>query len=153
MVVRDVSRLRRDAALEAVLGGHLIRGAQWHMLPESSPNDKLVHRPFQSWCHSEVFGQALTDVVDVLCDMGVLDWEECFIDATFAMAKGGGAEIGPTKRGKGLKTNGDCGSTWLAALDQHPDAVYDYEVRLVQLMLLLLHDRGQAGEPYRRPRL
>ena len=25
------------------------------------------------------------------------------IDATFAMAKGGGAEIGATKRGKGLK--------------------------------------------------
>jgi hypothetical protein len=33
----------------------------------------------------------------------VLDEEESFIDATFAMAKGGGAEIGPTKRGKGMK--------------------------------------------------
>src|SRR3974390_2650046 len=32
-----------------------------------------------------------------------LDEEESFIDATFAMAKGGGAEIGPTKRGKGMK--------------------------------------------------
>jgi len=26
-----------------------------------------------------------------------------FIDATFVMAKGGGAEIGATKRGKGMK--------------------------------------------------
>jgi hypothetical protein len=32
-----------------------------------------------------------------------LDEEECFIDATFVMAKGGGSEIGPTKRGKGMK--------------------------------------------------
>ena len=38
-----------------------------------------------------------------LRDKGVLDEEESFIDATFAMAKGGGAEIGPTKRGKGMK--------------------------------------------------
>jgi hypothetical protein len=29
---------------------------------------------------------------------GPLDEEECFIDATFVMAKGGGAEIGATKR-------------------------------------------------------
>jgi hypothetical protein len=29
--------------------------------------------------------------------------EESFIDATFAMAKGGGAEIGSTKRGRGMK--------------------------------------------------
>jgi len=35
-------------------------------------------------------------------DKGVLDEEESFIDATFAMAKGGGAEIGPTKRRKGM---------------------------------------------------
>ena len=33
----------------------------------------------------------------------MLDEEESFIDATFAMAQGGGAEISPTKRGKGMK--------------------------------------------------
>jgi hypothetical protein len=41
----------------------------------------------------------------------VLDEEESFIDATFAIAKGGGAEIGPTKRGKGLKI--------MAIVDRH----------------------------------
>ena len=46
-----------------------------------------------------------------LRDRGVLDEEESFIDATFAMAKGGGAEIGPTKRGKGLKI--------MAIVDRH----------------------------------
>jgi hypothetical protein len=35
-----------------------------------------------------------------------LDERECFIDATFVMAKGGGAEIAATKRGKGMKIIG-----------------------------------------------
>ena len=78
-------------------------GAQWHMLPQCYPNYKTVHRRFQTWCHSEILRRVLTDVANELRERGVLDEEECFIDATFAMAKGGGAEIGPTKRGKGLK--------------------------------------------------
>ena len=32
-----------------------------------------------------------------LRDKGALDEEECFIDATFVMAKGGGTETGATK--------------------------------------------------------
>src|SRR5262249_20469756 len=48
-------------------------------------------------------GGVLTDVANELRDRGALDEEECFIDATFVMAKGGGAEIGATKRGKGMK--------------------------------------------------
>ena len=72
--------------LEAVLW-ILNTGAQWHMLPQSYPNYKTVHRRFQSRCHSEVLRQALTDVANELRDKGVLDEEESFIDATFAMAK------------------------------------------------------------------
>jgi transposase len=85
--------------LEAVLW-FLNTGAQWHMLPQSYPNHKTVHRHFQFWCHSEVLRQVLTNVANELrkgC------WTKKFIDATFAMTKGGGAEIGPTKRGKGMK--------------------------------------------------
>jgi transposase len=85
--------------LEAVLW-ILNTGAQWHMLPQSYPNYKTVHRRFQSWCHSEVLRRVLTDVANELRDKGVLDEEESFIDAIFAMAKGGGAEIGPTKRSR-----------------------------------------------------
>src|SRR6478735_3690219 len=29
-------------------------GAQWHMLPQSYPNYKTVHRRFQTWCRDEV---------------------------------------------------------------------------------------------------
>ena len=100
------------------------------MLPQSYPNYKTVHRRFQA--HSEVLRQVLTDVANELRDKGVLDEDESFIDATFAMAKGGGAEIGPTKRGKGMKI--------MAIVDRHglplsvsTHAANHHEVRLVQL--------------------
>lgn len=28
-------------------------GARWHMLPQSYPNYKTVHRRFQQWCENE----------------------------------------------------------------------------------------------------
>ena len=117
--------------LEAVLW-ILNTGAQWHMLPQSYPNYKTVHRRFQTWCSNEVLRRVLTDVANELRDKGVLDEEESFVDATFAMAKGGGAEIGPTKRGKGMKI--------MAIVDRHglplsvsTHAANHHEVRLVQL--------------------
>ena len=88
--------------LEAVLR-ILNTGAQWHMLPQSYPNYKTVHRRFQTWCRDEVLRRVLTDVANELRDRGALNEEECFIDGTFVMAKGGGLEIGATKRGKGMK--------------------------------------------------
>ena len=39
--------------LEAVLW-ILNTGAQWHVLPQSYPNCKTVHRRFQTWCRDEV---------------------------------------------------------------------------------------------------
>ena len=77
-------------------------GAQWHMLPQSYPNYKSVHRRFQTWCRDEVLRRVLMDVANELRDKGALDEAECFIDATFVMAKGGGADVGATKRGKGI---------------------------------------------------
>src|SRR5262249_31184273 len=60
----------------------------------SAPSNLVLQRDFASSfngrCHE-------------LRDKGALDEEECFIDATFIMDKGGGAEIGPTKREKGMK--------------------------------------------------
>src|ERR1700756_1664272 len=117
--------------LEAVLG-ILNTGAQWHMLPQSYPNYKTVHRRFQTWCRDEVLRRVLTDVANELRDKGALNEEECFIDATFVMAKGGGSEIGATKRGKGMKI--------MAIVDRHglplsvsTHAANHHEVRLLQL--------------------
>ena len=86
--------------LDAVLW-ILNTGAQWHMLPQCYPNYKTVHRRFQQWCEREIC--ARLKLANELRDRGEIDERECFIDATFASAKGGGAEIGPTRRGKGVK--------------------------------------------------
>jgi transposase len=61
--------------LEAVLW-ILNTGAQWHMLPQSYPNYKTVHRRFQTWCSNEVLRCALTDIANELRDKGALDEEE-----------------------------------------------------------------------------
>jgi transposase len=117
--------------LDAVLW-ILNTGAQWHMLPQCYPNYKTVHRRFQQWCQQEVLRAILTDLANALREQGAIDERECFIDATFATAKGGGDEIGPTKRGKGVKI--------MAIVDRHglplsvsTHAANHHEVTLVQL--------------------
>jgi transposase len=119
------------AVLEAVLW-ILNTGAQWHMLPQCYPNYKTVHRRFQHWCHSEVLRRILVDLANTLREDGVVDETDCFIDASFASAKGGGDQIGPTKRGKGVKI--------LAIVDRQglpvsvsTHAANHHEVTLVQL--------------------
>ena len=117
--------------LEAVLW-ILNTGAQWHMLPQCYPNYKTVHRRFQNWCRNDVLREVMTDLANTLRDEGGLDESECFIDATFSSAKGGGDEIGPTKRCKGLKI--------MEIVDRHglplavsTHAANHHEVTLVQL--------------------
>jgi transposase len=92
--------------LEAVLW-ILNTGAQWHMLPQSYPNYKTVHRRFQAWCGDEVLRRVLTDVANALRDAGALNEQECFIDATFVMAKGGGAESRTDEARKRHENHGD----------------------------------------------
>jgi len=117
--------------LEAVLW-ILNTGAQWHMLPQSFPNYKTVHRRFQYWCRNEVLRNVLTSLANTLREQGDIDERESFIDATFASAKGGGAGIGKTKRGKGVKIMGIVDRNGLPlAVSTH--AANHHEVTLVQL--------------------
>ena len=41
-------------------------GAQWHIMPQSYPNYKTVHRRFQTWCCHEILRLVLTDVANEL---------------------------------------------------------------------------------------
>lgn len=107
-------------------------GAQWHMLPQCYPNYKTVHRRFQKWCHDETLLNTLMGLANELRNEGVIDESESFIDAMFSSAKGGGDEVGKTKRGKGSKI--------MAIVDRHglplavsTHAANHHEVRLVQL--------------------
>ena len=74
--------------LDAVLW-ILNTGAQWHMLPQSYPNYKTVHRRFQQWCQNEVLRSVLTDLANTLREQSQIDESECFIDASLAHARGG----------------------------------------------------------------
>ena len=103
------------AVLEAVLW-MLNTGAQWHFLPQCSPNYKTVHRRFQQWCQREVLRDVLTQLANTLRDEGVLDERERFIDAPLAAAKGGGDAVGLTKTRQGHEDSRDCGSTGATAL-------------------------------------
>jgi transposase len=119
------------AVLDAVLW-ILNTGAQWHYLPQCYPNYKTVHRRFQQWCRSEVLRDVLTNLANALREAGEIDETECFIDATFSSAKGGGDCIGKTKRGKGVKIMGIVDRHGLpVAVSTH--AANHHEVTLVQL--------------------
>src|SRR5512135_428059 len=112
--------------------GVLNTGAQWHMLPQCYPNYKTVHRRFQQWCRSDVLRNILTDLANTLREQGSIDERESFIDAMFCAAKGGGREIGKTKRGKGVKIMGIVDRNGLPiAVTTH--AANHHEVTLVQL--------------------
>lgn len=108
--------------LEAVLW-ILNTGAQWHMLPQGYPNYKTVHRRFQQWCREETLRKVLTDLANTLRDGGEIDESEYFIDACFASGKGGGEEIGPTRRGKVERRWHYTGGKGLTAQERRPDGI------------------------------
>lgn len=60
-------------------------------------------RRLQRWCQCEALRQVLTEQVNALRDPRQMDESECFIEVTFGSAKGGGEEIDPTRRGRGVK--------------------------------------------------
>ena len=131
--------------LDAVLW-ILNTGAQWHMLPQSYTNYKTVHRRFQQWCEIEVIRAALTELANVLREENRIDESECCIDVTFASAKGGGDEIGPTRRGKGKKI--------MTIVDRHglplavtTHAANHYEVTVVQLTFDIYMIEARPANP------
>src|SRR5262249_32251806 len=129
MDVLDASRSRPDVFSKLYCG--YSTSARSGICCRKAIRYKSVHRR-STWCRDEVLRRVLMDVANELHDKAALDEAECFIDATFVMAKGGRAEIGPTKRGKGMKI--------MAIVDRHglplsisTHAANHQEVRLVQL--------------------
>jgi transposase len=67
----------------------LCSGARWYDLPERFPPYQTCHRRFQEWVRSGVFRSILEALATDLRDRGKFDLSECFIDATFVVAKKG----------------------------------------------------------------
>lgn len=97
-------RPRADAraVFEAILF-ILHTGIQWKYLPKTFPPKSTVHDYLSLWSRSEAFRKVFARVIGQLVQYGRIDLDECFIDATFAAAKGGGLEVGLTRKGKGTK--------------------------------------------------
>ena len=81
----------------------LDNGAKWKDLPRQFGSKSTVHRWFKTWVQAGVFEAIMRDAGQCLEAEGGYRLYECFIDATFSKAKGGGDGIGLTKAGKGVK--------------------------------------------------
>lgn len=100
----NMGRPRADTRMvfEAVLFV-LHTGIQWRYLPGTFPPKSTVHGHLRRWCQSGAFRELFSRVIRKLVETGRIDLDECFVDATFAPAKGGGEEVGLTRKGKGTK--------------------------------------------------
>lgn len=81
----------------------LDNGAKWKDLPSRYGSKSTVHRWFKKWVEAGIFESLLRDAGCLVEERKGFRVYECFIDATFSKAKGGGDGIGCTKVGKGMK--------------------------------------------------
>ena len=81
----------------------LDNGAKWKDLPRHFGSKSTVHRWFQKWTAGGVFERLLQQAGHCVEERDGFKLYECFIDATFSKAKGGGDGIGVTRVGKGVK--------------------------------------------------
>lgn len=81
----------------------LDNGAKWKDLPRRFGTKSTVHRWFQTWVREGVFERIMRQAGRCVEERGGYRLYECFIDATFSKAKGGGDGIGCTRVGKGVK--------------------------------------------------
>lgn len=81
----------------------LDNGAKWKDLPRRFGSKSSVHKYFTLWTRAGVFERIMRDAGRLVEERGAYKLYECFIDATFSKARGGGDGIGVTKAGKGVK--------------------------------------------------
>lgn len=79
-------------------------GAYWQELPSRYGSKSTCHRRFQQWVNAGVFEQILKALAEDLQERGRLDLSECFVDATFASAKKGGAVSAPHGAARGARS-------------------------------------------------
>jgi len=70
-------------------------GARWKDLPERFPPYQTCHRRFQQWVRADALQAALKVLAEHLRSRGGLDLSECFIDASFVVAKKGALAWAP----------------------------------------------------------
>ena len=81
----------------------LDNGAKWKDLPREFGAKSAVHKYFTTWVKSGVFEDIMRDAGELVEERNGFKLYECFVDATFSKARGGGDGVGLTKAGKGVK--------------------------------------------------
>jgi transposase len=72
----------------------LDNGAKWKDLPRAFGSKNSVHKYFTMWVRSGVFEDLMRDAGELVEERGGYRLYECFIDATFSKARGGGDGVG-----------------------------------------------------------
>ena len=65
-------------------------GARWHDLPNEYPSASTCWRRLRRWEEDGTWLRIWRTFIDLLDQQGLIDWEETFIDGSFAPAKRGG---------------------------------------------------------------
>ena len=94
--VRDDGKGRPRVPDRPIINGILwiLRtGARWCDMPERFPPYQTCHRRFQEWVRGGVFRQILETLAHDLEKRGKFKLAECFIDATFVVAKKGASAL------------------------------------------------------------
>jgi transposase len=68
-------------------------GAPWADLPDTYPSRSTCHRRLAEWQNKDVWLNLWRAFLDALDDETLVDWDECFADATFAPAKKGACAL------------------------------------------------------------
>jgi transposase len=80
-------------------------GAPWADLPHRYPSYQTCHRRFQEWVRNGVIRGVLKALARELEDRGEIDLSECYMDATFVVAKKG-------ERASGRPSEAKVRSSW-----------------------------------------
>ena len=64
-------------------------GAPWQAIPVDLPSGSTCWRRLQEWAGEGVLGEIHAILIEELDELGLLNWEELFADATFIRAKKG----------------------------------------------------------------
>ena len=75
-------------------------GARWKDIPKHLPSSSTCWRRLRDWEEDEVWDNLWRAFIFQLDQQGLLDWQECFMDGSFAPAKKGGSASEKPRRAK-----------------------------------------------------
>ncbi len=84
----------------------LDNGAKWKDLPRQLGAKRSVHKYFTLWTREGVFENIMRDAAELVEDREGFRFYECFVDATFTKARGGGRRRGAHQGGKWRENHG-----------------------------------------------